>query len=567
MKPTENRNLYNADCNTWAYKYHPKSAFYRNPDEPPSAELIHRYVGILADNGVDTLVMNPNAQYAWYPSKTVPTCLDGYRRGDRSFFYGHIMGWEMTTEQIENWLDETVYFMDLYLDWAEAGMDWYAETAAACRQRGISPWASIRMNDMHGATKYMQGSFMNSELFKNPAMRLRGTTFNRKAPLQNSWMGLNFEKQEVRDFTLAIIRDSVENYDYEGLELDWTRWALCCEPDPPQATIDMITEWHAEIRRMTERQAEKNGKPFPLGIRHYGTFDQLRGIGIDIPAMAKAGLLDFIAPTNGWQTSWDIPLDQMREELGPDVAIYGVVEDAPNWLMGYLPNQTKGNFGTPQALDYRLTSSSAPMLRGNAAAKLVLGADGIETFNFFCTDSGGHWPWMDEDCHADYPALQRLEDLEFLRGKPKFYTFASRNGFYVHDILESSGPFPAILAPAQRQECRLPMCAEPVNEHQEFIIQVVVDKKDELPPIGVYFNGCWPNFDGVEDELLLFPSGTMVHHAPEHVGLNFTFPLSAIREGWNDIGIMHGTPWQWNTDQSACYVNIISLEFAIREKQ
>ena len=38
-----------------------------------------------------------------------------------------------------------------------------------------------------------------------------------------------------------ILRDVVENYDFDGLELDWSRWPLCCEPDEAAQVADVIT--------------------------------------------------------------------------------------------------------------------------------------------------------------------------------------------------------------------------------------------------------------------------------------------------------------------------------------
>jgi hypothetical protein len=565
MKPAGHRNLFNADANVFMYKFRPQSYLYRAPGEPLTAAVIHRYVDVLADSGVDTFLINPFCQLAWYPSKNIPTVFNGYRRGDRSFFYGHILGWQMTPEQIETYLAESTHMMDSYLDLVEAGVDWLAEVAAACRRRAISPWVSVRMNDMHGATKLIEASYMNVALFKDPAMRLRGTTWNRNAPVENGWQGFDYAEPEVRDYMLAAVRDMVENYDYEGLELDWTRWPLCCEPDASQDTIDTITEWHAEIRRVTERQAEKIGKPYSLGIKYLGTLEQMRGIGLDLREMARQGIIDFVLPTNSWQTSWDIPCDELRAEMGPEVAVYGVVEIAPNWLQGWLPQQAKGNagLGSELAVDYRLTPACPPILRGNAAAKLVLGVDGIEVYNYPPADQPSHWPWEDEPCRAEYTALKGVEDLEFLRGQPKFYTFPSQTGYYQHQLFESVGPFPTVLGPCERRATRLPMCAE-TAETLEFVIQVVVEKKDTLPPVGVYFNGCWPNFDAAPDERLLFPVATMTHHTPDHLGLTFTFPLSSIREGWNEIVVMNGAPKDFWKDQSADYVTVVSLELAVR---
>ncbi len=562
--PRQHRRLFNADANAWMYKYRRQSAFYRPTEERLTAQHIHRSVDALADSGVDTLVVNGHCtQLAYYPSKKVPTILDHYRRGDRSFFYGHILGWELTPEQIERYLTEATHSLDAYVDLVEAGVDWLAETAQACRRREISPWVSIRMNDMHGATKYPAASFMNCDLYKNPAMRLRGTTFNPTAPVQNGWQGFNYEQQDVRDYILTVIRDLVENYDYEGLQLEWNRSPLCCEPDASPATIDTITNWHAEIRRLTDRQARQTGKPYALGIKYVGTLDQMRSIGLDLRAMAKQGILDFISPTNFWQSSWDIPCDELRRELHSTVAIYGAIEFAPNFLHGYLPHQKNGNPGLGAALpvNYRLTPYCPPILRGNAAAKLVLGVDGVEVYNFPCADTPHHWPWSDEDGRAEYAALKQLDDLAFLRGKPKFYTLPSQTGYYQFLPFESVGPFPATLRAGERRACRLPMCSEPAGNNLEFVIQVVVERKDILPPVGVYFNGCWPRFDGKADDRLLFPVATMTHHTPEHVGLNFTFPLASIREGWNDIVVMNGA----STNQKHDAVTVVSLELAVRE--
>lgn len=557
----KHRLQFNIDANVWMYKYRTQSALYRPSSRRLTARDIHRYVDVIADGGIDTLTVNAHTtQFAWYPSRKVPTNLDGYRRGDRSFFFGHILGWEMTREQIETYLSEMVHLQDGYLDLVEAGVDWLAETAKACRRRRICPWVSIRMNDLHGATKYPEASFMNCDLYKNPAMRLQP-----RPPFNTA--GFNYAKREVREYVMAAIRDMVENYDYEGLQLEWNRLPLCCEPGASQKRIDTVTEWHAEIRRLTERRSRKLGKHFALGIRYFGSLDQLRHVGLDLRAMARSGLIDFVVPSNGWQSSWDIPCDELRSELGADVAIYGGIEFAPNYLHGWIPRQEKGNpkIGSKQAIHYRLTPYCPPLLRGNAAAKLVLGVDGIEVYNFPCADQVHHWPWADEPGCAQYRALRRLNDLSFLRGQPKCYTLPSQTGYYTFPPFENVGPFPAALGPGEQRICRLPLCAEPSNNRLEFVIQVVVGKKDPQPPVGVSLNGSAPRFDGRPDDRLLIPVASMTHHAPGQVGISFRCPVSAIREGWNEVVVMHGSPKNFSVDQAKESVLVHSLELAVRE--
>ena len=77
---TKHRNLYNGDCTFLLF------ADIYNPDGGPyTAEIFHRYVDLLADIGVDTFLINPNAQNPWYQSKRTPNVLTHYKRGDRDF--------------------------------------------------------------------------------------------------------------------------------------------------------------------------------------------------------------------------------------------------------------------------------------------------------------------------------------------------------------------------------------------------------------------------------------------------------------------------------------------------
>jgi hypothetical protein len=204
-------------------------------------------------------------------------------------------------------------------------------------------------------------------------------------------------------------------------------------------------------------------------------------------------------------------------------------------------------------------------MRGNAAAKLVQRCDGISVMNFMPGDQPSHWPWPEDDCAGDLTALRRLDDLESLRGKPKAYTLPSQIGYWRHETFETVSPFPASLGPGERSACRIPMCAEPAGKGLELIVQIVARREDPLPAVGIQLNGAWPRFDRRPDDLLLFPVGGMTHHVPEHVGLDFVFPVSAIREGWNELVVMNGTPKEFGADQSKQFVRVESLELAVRK--
>lgn len=507
------RNLFTGDSCVYFYNpeiYHPEGA-------PYTAKAIHRYVDRLADSGIDTFLSNPNAQVAWYPSKKLPTIIDGYRRGDKEFFRGHAVAARVTADEIEPFLVKTAKFFDLYLDLKEAGVDWLAETTKACRRRKISPWLSIRMNDMHGALN-PAGSNFNCPLFKQEKYRLRGRTMTPDGEPYLYWAGLNYELPEVRDYMMSQIRECVLDYDFEGLELDWLRNPHCCEPVAGKRQIAMIAGWIAEIRKLTQSR----GKPYPLGLRVPANIGYMKNCGVDIKLLAREGLVDFVNFSNFWQTSWDIPYDSLRRELGPNVAIYGVIEDAPNWVDGYSPKS--GSKGP------RYLSASAELLRGNAANKLSMGCDGIEHFNFFCTDQPGI-PGM----IGNYGALNGLDSLEKLRGRTKQYTLSSARGF-VTDLWETPAQVPLTLEPKSFRAFHLSMCREP--EGRKLTLQLVFTKQPEIPPIGVRLNGGWTVFERAVTRALLFPTGPYTEHSPANEAFNYALRADDLQEGWNEISLV-----------------------------
>ena len=535
------RNLFNGDTCTFFYNpeiWHPESG-------PYTAKAIYRYVDVLADNGVDTFLVNANASTAWYPSKAVPTILDGYKRGDREFFRGHaICAGATEPAAVEKFIDESMAFMNRYQDLLDAGVDWLAEAAKACRQRGISPWVSIRMNDMHGQRNF-EGSYFNAPLLRKKEMRLQHSAYSPTMWIPDYREGLNYARREVRDFMLTQIKEVVEEYDYEGLELDWWRNPLCCEPNATPETVAMMNGWFREVRALTERRARQTGRPFPLGFRMPGRLDALKSIGIDVVTLCREGTLDFICPSNFWRTSWDMPHDELRRQVGERAAIYGVIEDGVNRMAAAAP-------AIPLTRDMRYISASHELMRGNAAGKLALGADGIECYNFPCTDQA-----KIPGVISDYTTLRDLHRMEALRGKPKHYTFSDQGSPFVQIPFERVPQLPVVLERGWIKAFTLPMCAEPADGGLELVIQIVLKAEDAVGELPVAFNGGWPRRERTASDRLLFPCGAFTHHAAANRGYNIIFPGSLVREGWNEITVENGG------DRT---ITVVGIEVAVRPR-
>lgn len=536
-------NLFNGD--SCVYFYNPER--WQPEGGPFSARAIHNYIETLKQNGIDTFLINANASKAWYPSKTIPTITEGYRRGDREFFRPHaICAGATQPAEIEKFLDNSVLFFNRYLDLLDAGVDWLAESSVACRQRGVAPWVSIRMNDLHGHRNF-PGSFFNHPLLKRPEMRLHHSTYPSMAGDLTYREGLNYALPEVRGMMFEQIREVIEDYDFDGLELDWWRQPLCCDPTVTPETLAMMSDWFRSIRALTQRRAARTGRPCYFGMRLPGRLETLKAIGIDVVALCRDGTLDFLCPSAFWRTSWDLPHDDLRRQVGERPAIFGVIEDGANAIPTFAPsiNVTR---------DIRYISASREMLSANAAGKLALGADGIEWFNFFCTDQA-KIPGL----ISDYTFLRDIDRLDVLRGRPKHYAFADR-GFIglSQPPFEAPPQLPVILERNWRQAFRLPMCAEPAGRGLKLVIQVAVKKTDPVGDLPVVFNACWPNAKSTATDRLLYPCGLLTHHTPDRVAYNYEFPIELIRDGWNEIVLENG---------AATPVTIASLELAVMPVQ
>lgn len=517
---------------------------WRVDPERYTARAIHRFVDNLADHGVDTLVVNPNTKVAWYPSRAVPTVLDGYQRGDPGHFAAR--------NPDCYWFRPD--FLDPYLDLAEAGVDWLQEAITHSHRRGLTAWISVRMNDPHHGAN--PADPMNPPELTDPALQLGGMEANPGCPYEMATHGLNYARREVRDYMLCMIRELVNDYDGDGLQLDWLRVPACCPPDADAQAVEMMSDWFRTIRRLCDERAARSGRPFPFGMRVPGNYRMLKHIGIDVAGLVREGVLDFICASNFMQTSWDMPHEQLRSELGPKPKIFGVTELIFNFLWSRMA-------GAPPN---RYLCAHPPAQRANVAGKLVLGVDGIEVFNFFVGDLSRRFLAM--DVRGEYPALRNLTDLEQLRGQEKHYSLpiAGRSCWAPpFDRVES---LPTTLEPQDRAALRLPMCAEPVDGNLELIVQVVMEKGPHADSdVGVSLNGGWPNHHGNATNRVLFPTALHSTHISGHRACNFTFPIGAIIEGWNEIVIVNGAQENIPPDQlRATAFRIMAVELAVQAK-
>ena len=327
--------IINWDCTEW---------FVRHPKEEMTIKgvqaLIDQYVG----TQVSTIFFNPTSQRTAYASKVRESFWDKNEKVNHAV---------VTNTRLLH----------------QKGIDPYLVWIARCREKNISPWISMRMNDLHSTddpNAFTHGSFWREhpEYRRVPGSK-RGY----------SDQALDYSVKEVRDHNMALIRELLERCDPDGFELDFMRSSYHFKPGHEKQGVQVILEFIRQVRQLTNEWAVRRGHPIMLAVRLPAVPEYARGMGLDGIAWARAGLVDMLIPTPFWETAdFDIPMEQWRELLGPQA-------DKVILAAGM-----EGNIRGCRMPSELIVNDCEPM-RGFTAAMLDRGADQIYLFNHFTTPS------------------------------------------------------------------------------------------------------------------------------------------------------------------------------------
>ena len=193
----------------------------------------------------------------------------------------------------------------------EAGLDPYEVWISRCRETGISPWLTMRMNDIHSVNE--PGNFMHSSFWKTHSEYWRVPNGS-ASPWVNRAM--NYTHAAVREHQMAFVRELLERYDPDGLELDWMRFGYHLTPGHEREESEILTDFVREVRSLTAGWSAKRGHAVLLGVRVPAHPDAASGLGMDAVQWANEGLVDMVVPCPFWTTSdFDIPIELWRKRL------------------------------------------------------------------------------------------------------------------------------------------------------------------------------------------------------------------------------------------------------------
>jgi hypothetical protein len=246
----------------------------------------------------------------------------------------------------------------------DARLDPYKVWISRSREQSLSPWLSMRMNDVHGADEL--ANFMHSSFWRDHPQFWRVPNGSAE-PWVNRAM--NYVHAEVREHQIAFVRELLTRYDPDGLELDWMRFGYHLTPGREREESEILTEFVREVRSLTADWSSKRNHPILLGVRVPAHPDAAAGLGMDALQWARDGLVDLIVPCPFWTTSdFDIPIELWQQRLGDaaqQIALApGLEHNARAW-----PSATA-------------VANDLASLRGFAASAYHRGADNLYLFNW-----------------------------------------------------------------------------------------------------------------------------------------------------------------------------------------
>lgn len=338
--------MFNEDGNHFIYTRHKEGLKI-------GVKELHEFIDQYAGTQVKEFVMNVNAMLAWFPAQSRENAIDKYRICAEK----HIV-----PEHAPNYM-KTSY--DIFV---EQGLDIYKIWINRLREKKISPWISIRMNDIHNTDDH--NHFLVTQFYRDNKHMIRASHRPYSHYFDNA---LDYSFPEVREHYLSLIREVAEKYDFDGLELDWMREPFTLGIGKESEGISILTSLIHDVRNILDHMERSRKHKIKISVRvPYGPEVALR-FGFDVINWARLGIVDVVIPTARWvSTDNDIPIDLWKRILSDtDVMLCAGLE----MLIGAKPI-------VPWSAD-ALQYNSIETARGSAVANLSMGADRIYLYNYF----------------------------------------------------------------------------------------------------------------------------------------------------------------------------------------
>jgi len=271
----------------------------------------------------------------------------------------------------------------------QRGLDPLGMRLTALKEAGKETFITFRMNDVHNPTE--------ADGWNTPRIRRDNPDcivgMDEVQAGKAGWMSycLDYTRQDVRDYVLALIEEQIHRYGdtIDGLQLDWMRFPrhLSGTPDEVWQKRGIMTQFMTDVRHLLSTAK----KPILLCARVPTTLAGCRHIGMDIEAWARHRLVDMLIVCPFLTTDWQLPINEFRDLLGgAAIPVYAGFD------IGFGPQ-----VHFPESL------------RGICTSLYECNPDGLYLFNIPC--------WIERLAARPYHWLTGLENATTAAAKPLLF--------------------------------------------------------------------------------------------------------------------------------------------------
>ena len=385
------------------------------------------------------------------------------------------------------------------------GIDLFAVWISYSRELGVSPWLSMRMNDVHNVDD--PNSPAHSSFWKeNPQ-------FSRVTDRFDAWIDRAFDygQKAVRDYHMAFIRELFERYDFDGLELDWMRFGYHFRPGHEEEGIPLLTAFMTEVRQLADDHAARRGHPIRIGVRVPSRPWTAKGLGMDAITWAQKGLIDLLVVTPFWASiETDMPIERWKELLGDSPVMLAAGLEVLIRPYPAASTDSSANF-----------TNNAEMVRGAAASLLHRGADLIYLFNYMDSETT---PSNQEDF---YKIRREAGSLKTATAHPRRHVVTYSDTWAPGEVEVYA--LPARCGPGQTAAFQIHIGPRPTSGKVRVFVGLGEEGPCETSPLAVRVN---------EELCPASESAPPAHiHPVVRTVAGFDVPIAAVKEGYNSVEV------------------------------
>lgn len=239
-----------------------------------------------------------------------------------------------------------------------------------CHAKGVEMWHSFRVSDVHGTT-------LGSEWAPHADIWLDHKDCIR-AWYRHTWRGewpdgtLDYGNEKVYEHQLGLVRELLLDYPSDGIEFDWLRAAPIFKPGFDDFNRGLLTQFLRDVRAIADDAEKKWGHRIRMAHRVPARVRDAYGMGMDIAAWVRGGLVDVLMPGG-------CPATETEQDC--EVILYRALAPAPVFIAAEIDCSVFAKHGWYESIDNPVFGSQLDA--GFASNFYQQGADGIYFYNHF----------------------------------------------------------------------------------------------------------------------------------------------------------------------------------------